>query len=152
MTPTYFSEELLKKIHVIIQDNIYIYVGLAILCYVLGGIDELLLIFTLLNIINLLFATYQAVFNCNWKILKNALTRVFHNFVIVVIGAIADKLLHLDSAKVMSLRNYLLVWMSHKELVLLYVTITIQGAEIPVILKHFMKFSKKKSGGDDKND
>ncbi|MGL5646964.1 MAG: phage holin family protein [Clostridium sp.] len=152
MTPTYFSEELLRKLHAIIQDNIYIYVALAVLCFVLGGIDELLLIFALLNIINLLFATYQAVFNCDWKILKNALKRVLHNFVIVVIGSIADRLLHLDSAKVMSLRNYLLLWMSHKELVLLYVTITIQGAEVPIVLKHFIKFSKRKSGGDDRDD
>jgi phage-related holin len=147
-----FGEELLKRIQVVMQDNVFLYVGFVILCYVVGGIDESLAIFAVLNAISLGLAVCKMLGCADFNHLKKAVVRLVHNLIVIIICVAIDKTLRLDATKLISLRNYALIYLSHSEVVSIYVIITKQGANIPTLLRRFVKMLKNKNKGDDSDE
>lgn len=139
-----FNEGFVLKINSLIESNVYLYFAMAILCYSIGGIDEKLGILAIFNFISLMLAITQSISTFDKSYILKHIGKSIHLIIMLVIGVLVDKILELDSTKVLSLRNYLILYFSHRELSNIYIIIKKQGGKFPFLLKQYIKIRCKK--------
>ncbi|MGL4210797.1 MAG: phage holin family protein [Cetobacterium somerae] len=144
MPSRFFNEGLAERFNTLLESNIYLYICVAVLCYLIGGFDELVTTLLILNIISLIFACIKSWRESTLDYIGAHVLKMIYSLIMIVLGVMVDKTLKLDMAKILSLRNYLILYLSHREIVDIYLALIDEGVKIPTMFKKYVEILKKK--------
>lgn len=126
-----------------LMGNSYIYLFIVFVAYIFNGLDEVLLTLFLLGIINMIFV-FIGCWGKGYNGLAHAVSKRLKMYVVICFGVIVDRVLGINSmGQIVSLRNYLILFYSHHEILELYNFLIKYEFYMPKSLKKYLKGGKK---------
>lgn len=139
------EEKFVNKLNEIISqtmDNPYVYFSVSIFIYLLGGIDETLIVLFCLNIIDLTLGLLSSKVDK-----KKLLSHKFKMYLIIILGAMLDKILGTEHNQVTKARTYIILAYSYNEIVSIVNSLcSDEEFFIPKGMKRYVEKLKDKSG------
>lgn len=126
-----------------LMGNPVIYVIVMFFMYMFNGIDEVLITLFILNIINITF-TLIGCWRKDLKCFSHAVSCRLKMYFVICFGVIVDRVLGIQSTgHIVSLRNYLILFYSHHEILEVYKFLIKYEFYMPKSLKKYLKGGKK---------
>ncbi|MGL6185547.1 MAG: phage holin family protein [Clostridium chrysemydis] len=127
------------------MDNPYVYFSLSIIVYLLGGIDETLIVLFCLNIIDLILGLLSSN-----RDKKKLLSHKIKMYLVIILGVMLDKVLGTENNQITKARTYIILAYSYNEVVNIVNSLcSDEDFFVPAGLRKYVKKLKDKSG--DKN-
>lgn len=126
-----------------LMGNPCVYLCVVLITYMLNGVDEVLVTLFLLGVINTIFV-FIGCWRKGYKSLTHAISKRLKMYVVICFGVIVDRVLGINSmGQIVSLRNYLILFYSHHEILELYNFLIKYEFYMPKSLKKYLKGGKK---------
>lgn len=126
-----------------LMGNPCIYLCVVLIAYMFNGVDEVLVTLFLLGVINIIFV-FIGCWRKGYKSLTHAISKRLKMYVVICFGVIVDRVLGINSmGQIVSLRNYLILFYSHHEILELYNFLIKYEFYMPKSLKKYLKGGKK---------
>lgn len=128
-----------------ITGNPYIYFALSLLVYLLGGIDETIIVLFCLNIIDLVLGLLST--NRDKKKLFSHKLKIY---LVIILGVLLDKVLGTENNQITKARTYIILAYSYNEIVSIINSLcSDEDFFVPTGIRKYVNKIKEKSG--DKN-
>lgn len=125
-----------------LMGNPFVYVVAIFITYIFNGIDEVLTTLFILNIVNIVFTLIDC-WRKDFKRIPKSISSRVKMYVVICFGVIVDRVLGIQVDHIVSLRNYLILFYSHHEILETYNFLIKYEFYMPKSIKKYLKGGKK---------
>lgn len=125
-----------------LMDNPYVFILISIATYLLGGVDETLIVLFSLNVIDFTLSLLSSEKN-----VKKVFSYKIKMYLVIILGVMLDKILGTEHNQVTKARTYIILAYSYNEIVnIVNCLCSDEGFFVPPGLRRYVEKIKHKSG------